>query len=229
MSDEMIKAEEENALITAASEEERQLLKAMAPAVKFLPYINLAQSTSKITQGKDPKAKPGDLTIASGQNIDVLGEYFDCLVLAMRFKAVEIVGDDTFNFYDRKSPEFNRVKEMAEQGGMNGNMCGPEFLLYLTDSARFATFFLSSPTLKQSGEDFLAAMEHQRHLKVKNNFIEGKKHNWWGLELKLNPVKPTNEPSESELVAEITNFKNPKSTDAEKSDDSSSDNTGRVV
>lgn len=214
--------------IPIVSAEDEQLIKELAPSKQFLPRINLLQSTSGDATGRNAKFKGGDLVLYSGKEGQLLGESFNFLAYSFRHKSVEIIDGEGFSFYKPGTPDFERIRAKAAEGGMNGSMYGIEFLVYLTSTGQFATFYFNNTTLKNSVETVVGMMKQGRHIKCKNDYIEGKSHKWWGAKFDINPVAPEIQPSIDEIEEQIKTFKEAKDSDVKKVEEVAGAESDRV-
>jgi hypothetical protein len=148
----------------------------MTGGAGFLPYIQLMTDSSKpVKRGEFPV---NHYALVANQTHTDLGKEVDVVPLVWRPRAVEISDEDgVLSVFDNTDPEFIRIQEIAAKPGLNGCMCGPEYLLWLAQQQRFATFLLGSKSAKREAPNMSARLVKGATLKSK--FIETKKYNWW--------------------------------------------------
>ena len=148
----------------------------LASAKKWIPYIQFYTSNSgPCKAGKFPINMYG--MPISNDKIKEIGKEFTALVYGWRPKAVDISGDKPISFYNPQTDSFKRVKAEADKPGLNGFMCGPEFLLYIAGTG-FVTFLMSSTTARNEAEA-VAALQGKAAL-FSGKEISNKKFTWWG-------------------------------------------------
>ncbi len=161
---------------------------------------------------------------SQGMSLDAaeidLGKSFDCLLMAMRLKALRIDDDDIMAVYDITNPEFAKIREESKVKD-SGCLAGPEFLLYIPSTKTFATYFMASPTAKRVAPKVRSFIDEDSGTPgpatLSSILIKGKKFQWFGP-----AVQPCNTPfdipSEDDAIDALHKFQNPPSTDVEKAD-----------
>jgi hypothetical protein len=170
---------------------------------KFLPRVQLMTGRSaKCERGEFP-INHYALVVTGGKFLD-LGETFDCLVLAWRYKALEIA-EEIITVYDRKDPEFTRIKDAADAKEDNF-MWGYEFLLWLGQEKRFATYFAGSISARNESKNIKSQMNGAATFR--SEFIEGKKHSWQNIQVVVCST-PMNMPGANAVAEQRDRFLNP--------------------
>src|ERR1044072_5547777 len=80
---------------------------------KFLPYVQLYGSNSKLAKRRVIPGGNFGLTIGKDRIID-LGEKFDFIPVAIRPKAMDFSGKTVISVFDMNSPEYKRIAEQSE-------------------------------------------------------------------------------------------------------------------
>jgi hypothetical protein len=177
----------------------------------FLPRLQLFG-------GNSDACKKGQIQIAhyglvTGKDtIEDLGKEVDVIVICGRPKALRICDDGTI--ITKFDPNDDQFKKIAEDSAVqdSGCMYGPEFMLFIPDTQRFATFFMSSKTARRSAASVHARLRKAATLKAE--FIETKKYSWHG------PVcvpcsTPLSPPSADDIKAAVTKFMSAKESSVE--------------
>jgi hypothetical protein len=184
---------------------------ATSTSANYLPRISLQTSQSK-------KCKSGEFPInsyaqISGQLYFDLGKEVDVLVIAWRPKALEM-GENVISVYDHTDPEFARISEKSEIKD-SGCQYGPEFLLWIPKTKKFATFFMGSKSSRREAPALKNLLQAAATLKSKH--IETKKYDWYAPS-----ITPCNTPFElppmEEIMKEVEKFNNPPKSEIEKAE-----------
>lgn len=180
----------------------------------FLPYVQLYGGNSDpVKEGKIAIGNHG-LRVAKDQ-IEDLGKQFDCFAYSWRFKAMRIItGGDVFSYFNPKSEEFQKVVADSETSD-SGCMYGPEFLIWIPQLSRFATYFFSSKTARRESPNMKVRMEEKTGCTVKSQLIKAKKHSWHGPVVTLCSA-PMVLPDVAKLMPVAERFANPKDSEVEK-------------
>ena len=144
--------------------------------------------------------------------------------MVWRPRAVEIDGDDVLSVFDVKEAEFKRIQEIAARPGLNGCMCGPEYLIWLAKQQRWATFLMGSKSAKREAPNMNKRLLNGATLKSK--FIETKKYSWWAPIIV--PLTAAVElPDEAEMAEVIAKFNNPPAQEKERAEEATGDDQAR--
>lgn len=186
-------------------------LAAVSSSGDYLPRLQLFGGNSDACKkGQIPIANYG---LVSGKDTILdLGKEVDVLVICGRPKALRI-GDDgqIITKFDPNDDEFKKIADdsLVQDSGC---MFGPEFLLYVPDMQKFATFFMSSKTARRSAGSVHARLRKAATLKAE--FIQTKKYSWHG------PVctpcsTPMTPPSNDDIKMAVTKFMAAKASSVE--------------
>lgn len=188
----------------------------VSKAGNWLPRMQLFSSSSNICKaGKFPLNHYG-LVVNKDQVADLGAEVIG-LALSWRPKALRIDGDSVIIRYNPDSPEF---QEIAEKSKTPNSFCmyGPEFLFWLSEQDKLATFFLCSKSARREAPNLRDLMEEGSPVLLKSRFIQTKQYSWQGI-----LIEKYNGPDlqflVDEWVDEITRFSNPPETE-QMADDS---------
>lgn len=192
----------------------------VAKTSNFLPRFVLFGTQNKAVKAK--LVKMGEYALQrSKTDFTELGESTDVYVLAWRAKAIRFAAQ-TEVVYDPRSPAYQEIDTIAKKKGMNDCVSGPEFLLYLPGTNDFATWHMSSPTLKGESKKLFSCIAPEGQLGVANLTVElreakikdatGKiqEVSWFAPVIRPNPAPTGNPPDVDELAKQIDEFKNPK-------------------
>jgi len=170
----------------------------------FVPYIQLMGSNSKVVkQGKFPM---GHFALGVNQELKDIGDEFICMPVAWRAKAVRF--DPLTMVYDVKDDDFQTIK--ADSAKQNSGCCyGPEFLLWLPDYDRLATYLLGSKTGRREAGNVQTFIGHP--CKMRSHFIDDKKsgYSWHGMKVDAfgGDIKL---PDWEAVMSQIDSFKHPE-------------------
>ncbi|TRZ53742.1 MAG: hypothetical protein D4S01_00690 [Dehalococcoidia bacterium] len=175
----------------------------------YLPRLQLMTSNSASCKAGDfPVNHYARVHDSAELDLDVT---VDCLVCAWRPLALETQAENGVNaFYDPKSDDFIRVQAAADVktsgDEINGNLYGPQFLLWLPAQKEFVAFFMSSPTARRASPSVKALIGKAATLGSKK--IVGKKFSWFGPTC-IECSTPFEMPTEDEARQAMTDFANP--------------------
>lgn len=196
----------------------------------FLPRLQLNSSNTKIVQ--EGKSAPGIFCLVHTKEkwLD-LGKEVVFLAISVRPKALQMPDQgNPVSYYDPKSEDFQKVCAAAAKGGMNGNMFGPEFLIWVPAASTFATFFHASETLRRVAPSIVQLMRSDKNVPTsravpavvrgKMKFIDPPKssYSWWGCvyESESSPIPPFPEGFKENLIKELDKFNHPPKSEVEQ-------------
>lgn len=139
------------------------IMAAMASGGGFLPRIQFLSGNSEKVKKKE---FPMDhFAFITGKNkYDDLGEEFECLVVAMRPKALDTSDPDGIvTCYEPRlvDKKFSGIfADIADRSGDkdSGCMYGPEYLLWIPAKSSFATMFFCNPSLRNESPNIQAKL-----------------------------------------------------------------------
>jgi len=175
----------------------------------FLPRIQVMGGNNDIV--KEGKFPIGHYALVSGQNLDDLGDQFIGIVLAWRPKAMQFQ-PEVVAYYDPDNEGFKSVKNRADNEPQSGCGYGPEFLLWLPDKEKFASFFCSNITARQEAPNILTFMRKACLFQI--ILIKSKKYTWHGPRVNKCDME-VQLPATDILTEAINTFNNPPSTEVE--------------
>jgi hypothetical protein len=189
----------------------------VAKAVDFLPRFQLYSSNSK-------ECKKGKIAIAhygytQGDEIIDCGTEVRCFSLGMRLKAMLIAGDRVTAHFNPEHPEFKKIQAESKIKD-TGALCGPEFLLWLSEKGVFVTFYMANKTMRREAPNVYQYTPHAGDpsrniaprgaspLTLKAQLIEKGEYSWHGPVITGCSI-PLTPPPEEAFVTELTKFNNP--------------------
>lgn len=217
-------SEQDGTLIKAGNyqKHDEKDLQAITASKGYLAYIQLMTKASKVVDAGDFPVN--NFALVQNQSHLDLGEEVDVVPICWRARAVEIGEDEVVSVFDKSDPEFQRIQEIAERPGLNGCMCGPEYLLWIPKIKQFATFLMGSKSAKREAPNMSERLGKGATLKRKR--IETKKYTWWApvvapctADLEL--------PDQAELDERADKFNNPPKDDREVVKDEESEAQAR--
>ena len=213
-------------LVKLEASEETEMAKMMGSSGKFLPRLQFMTANSKLC--KEGNFPINNFALVSGSDYTDLGKTVDVILLGSRPKALDINIplscykpnlDDDGNF----TGDFKEIAERADAKEA-GNMWGPEFLLYLPGLKKYATFFMSTITMRYEAPKVQAQLGCA--VTFEGNKIVTKKHEYFSAV--VTECDTILEPPEAdEMNKVIFTFKNPPKQETERADDEESDATER--
>jgi len=227
MSNDLIKSTLQDAGLMV-SEQEEQLLGELSTGKTFLPRIQLMQAMSAQVNKEPPEAAKGDyLLVINKSEFHNFGREFVCVPVTFRLKATEFSPDGTIrSFFDITTPEFIRVKDKAQSDGFDsGCLAGPEFLLWLPDLKRFATYHLTSQTAQGIAKTLRGLQGSPAVIKASIQ-TNRKKQTYFMPTCSAFNGEISAYPEPAILKDEANSFRNPKSSEIEDAEESS--DTGRA-
>lgn len=180
------------------------------------PYIIVCGATTKVAQAG--KINVGHFAMFQGKNFTDLGKSFIGLFLKWRPKAMAYEGNARSS-YDPNSAEFKDIEEAAN-AGTQGYSYGPEFLVWLPEFGKFATYLLGNKTGRNESPNILGPLKEQGIFVCKQTaeLIEGKKHSWHGPRTYAYEHQ-IQMPEEESLRLALEKFANPPVSQIEKDTD----------
>ena len=187
----------------------------------YLPRLQLMTANSD-------KCKSGEFPInhyARVHDSDYrdLTNTVDILVVAWRPLAIETTDDGgVLTYFDPKvvdnkpTGDFARVQAIADKGGMNGCMYGPQYLVWVPSEQEFMTFLMASKTARRASKSVKARMHEAGTLGSQE--IKGKEFTWWGPTCQA-CTTPFEMPSEEEVKKQMQTFLNPPEPEVEKAEE----------
>ena len=213
-------APEDTDLVHLGEEAENQLVKfsdddfaAAASSGSYFPRLQLMTSNSK--QCKNGEFPINHFALVVDQTFTDLGDEVDILVLSWRPKAIDI-GDEIISVFDPNADEFKRIQQEAENPN-SGCMFGPEYLVYIPQVEKFATFFMGSKTMRREAPNVKARIKKAGTLKAGK--IENKKYTWFSPQI-VPCSTPFDPPAQDKLLEAVESFNNPTSSNTEKVEES---------
>ena len=212
--------------LTVPDQKQGQLEK-LTRTSDFLPQLRVYGSESELV--KESKFPMGHLGLyVTADNVLDLEEQLDCLVFTYRPRASVIKGDTPISFYNIDSKEFTDIKDRAMKDKERGCLVGLEYLLYFPFVERFGLFLMGNPTLRRESANLKALVDDSAKnnsiasATIKIKLIKTAKFMWHGVTI-VNCSTPLDWPESPDLKEKIENFKNPRESEVELAEESSTD------
>lgn len=205
--------------------EKEGALSAVTKVGDYLPYVQVYSGSSKEVKKKE--IEMGVFGIRESKNSLInIGEEFIAFVIAWRPKAMQFQ-PKVLSFFDVESKEFKEIEAKAEEKN-SGCGFGPEFLLWLPEYKRFATYFLGNKTGRNEAPNLIGPLKDKGPFACiqKAKLIETPDYTWHG---------PTTLPYDNEfempvladLQEQLHKFNNPPVSQEEVAEKSGDDESGR--
>ena len=180
----------------------------------WLPYLSVCTGNTKLVM--DGKARPREyVLVQSKDQFESLGD--SCVVkpYAYRPKAMKFSqgGGAPTSYFDPKSDDFNRVRELSSQQN-SGCAFGLEFLIWVPDKKKFATFFWKG-TARRESQSMILALQENKACSMGSKSVTSGKNTW------INPVATVNEtpivnlPDFETAKTQVEKFNNPPESSVE--------------
>ena len=188
----------------------------------FISRIQLYGSNSNAVKKDHIQQGRYGFPKAADEIVD-LGKEVQCIPLAWAFKAMQFNGDEQpIVSTDPKDATFQKIKAVADEGGMSGCVYGIEFLLYLPSVPsgvdNYVTLFLNSASSRREATNFRGLLGKAASLKVR--LASNKKGTWHVPTISTCSAPFERVPDEAELLAKIEQFKSVPTNAAEIASDS---------
>ncbi len=176
----------------------------------FLPRLQLMTGNSE-------KCKKGEFgvnkfALINGQDHKDVGDSVDVLVLVWRPKAIDSSGDELIVIHDIENPEFERIQQASGEKD-SGCMFGQEFLVWISETREFATFFMGTKTSRRESPNLKALLQKAATLKPVE--VKNKKYTWYSPS--VTKCSTTFDlPSKEECIEQIKEFNNPSVQEIER-------------
>lgn len=178
----------------------------------YLPRLQLFDSNSNdVKKGNIPISHYG---LKNANTLIDLGGEVELFVCSMRLKALDLRNDEVKSFFNPAMPEFLTIRGQSEFQNSNC-LCGPEFLVYIPRVKKFATFFMSSKTMRREAPNVKNLLN--KACLLRSRFIEKGKFAWYG-PVATAYTSPLEMPSSERLSAELESFNNPPESQVEAAD-----------
>lgn len=176
---------------------------------KFLPYITLGGSSSKLV--KEGKLGVGHFALMKGQSFIPLSEKFDCICYGWRPRAMDYSAG--LSIFNTANPEFDRIRQAALAGTRNMAF-GMEFLLYIPDHDEFALYLFGSTSARNESPNMLNIYEEQTDsyimVNVSSYLTTNKKKDSWHVPIVTKSESAvTKLPTNTQLATVMQQFNNP--------------------
>ena len=180
----------------------------------FLPYIQLVNAMSE--QAQSGKIQAGRFCLMlSKDNVVDLGTQFVGLYVSVRPKAMQFK-PEVKSCYNPRDPLFQELKVKAEQGG-NNCAWGPEFLVWLPEVEKFASYFLGNASGRNEGGNLVGPLQQQGFFAASQiaTTMKNGKGRWFGPRTEPYTLPLANVPTPEILKSELEKFASPPDSEKE--------------
>lgn len=194
----------------------------LATAKKWIPNLMYFTSNSEPCKAGTFPVNHYGIKKSKTQIVDV-GKNFVGLIYGWRPKAVDLNGDKPMSFYNPADESFQRVKLEADKPGLNGFMCGPEFLIWIAGQG-FVTFLMASTSAKNEAEAVHALIGKAALFDGK--LIENKSYKWF-CPFAIESTQVPDLPPQDEYQRIQEQFSNPPESEVELAPEGDKANEGQ--
>ena len=188
----------------------------------YLPFLSIVAKSSDLAA--EGKAAAGNIVMKAGQTVIDLGGEVNGLVLGWRLRAMSF-GDEVISVYDHTDPEFKRIAALADQQGNQGEMYGPEFLVYSpsVQPGGFCLYMLGNKSSRREAPGLKAILEEWKKgeknvpaFSLKSRLHKGTKFSWFipVITVYSAPIAPM--PAAKDVAEQLESFNNPPKDEREK-------------
>jgi len=181
-------------------------------SAQYFPRVQLLTSNSAACKSGD--FPTNHYALVNDSNNQDLGKSVDVAVITWRPKALE-TGDQVISSYEPSSDEFQRIQGKSFESN-SGCMFGPEFLVWIPQAKKFATFFMGTKSSRREAPNVKARLKNAATLSSRK--IETKQYTWFAPACTA-CTTPLEVPGKEELIAAIEQFNNPPKPTLEGVDD----------
>ena len=206
----------EQSMISVVNDEDFTSL--ASGGASFLPRIQIMQASAE--KVKEGKVAMGVFAFFEGTDTIIdLGKVFVAVPVAYRSKAMDFSADTPLAFHDAKSEQFASIRKRAD-AKEQGCAYGIEWLLWVPELNKFATFFCGSPTTRPLSRDIKVLLG--KAAQFKTDYIKSKANgfSWFGFKVFNSVEEVFTLPSDDELKVTSETFLNPKDSEVEAADES---------
>jgi hypothetical protein len=175
----------------------------------YLPRLQLMTASSEVC--KTGAFPINHFAIVRDQNMKDLGKEVNILVIAWRPKALQI-SDEIISIYNTKDPEFARIRDLSGEKD-SGAMYGPEFLVWIPDARKFATFFMGTKSMRREATVVNEMM--RQAVTLKGVQISNAKYTWFSAKAER-CTTVFDLPDQEDLEEEYKKFINPPQKTVER-------------
>jgi hypothetical protein len=215
------------ALLEGNSQSVHSTEKALTSVTKvgdYLPYIQLCGSNTKqVKRGEFPM---GHFSLVENKKLVDLGNVFTAFLVSWRPKAMQYA-PSVVSYFDTESAEFKKIQQEADAPNSNKGF-GPEFLIWLPDSKKLATFFLGNKTGRSEAPNLIACIKGARKCRIESVLIEDRRNDrsWHGPKMRPYDLEISSIPDRDELSRQLKKFNNPPVASTEAAEPDSEDSRG---
>lgn len=223
--------EEENALVVPseamgpAKYADDEAFTEISQSSGFLPFLSIVAKTSDLTA---KGFQGGNIALKRGQEVTDLGAEISGLVLGWRFRAMSFGGDEVISVFDPNDPKFKEIMVLADTPGNQGEMYGPEFLVFspAVQPGGFALYMMGNSSSRREAPSLKAILEEWRKgerkvpsFTLSARFHQGRKFSWYIPVIKVCSAPIAPQPTPDEVSAQLETFNNPPKDEREKVDE----------
>lgn len=174
----------------------------------YLPRLQLVTSNS--TVAKEGKFPINHYAVVDNSVYHDVGSEVNVFVLSWRPKALDLSNDNIVVSYDPTSELYKTIKEGSREKDSQ-KMFGPEYLVYIPSSDKFATLFMGGVTTIKESPHLQANLKGKVTLSSK--MIETKKYKYFSIKVETCTANIQFNPDPEKFQKVINEFNNPKDTE----------------
>ncbi len=183
---------------------------AVSSSTSFLPRLMLYGANSDLV--KEEKVQVGYSLVEGKDTIIYMGREIEVFNLAFRPKALDMSGDPIVANHNHTSPGFKAIAYKADNEKNSKCVYGPEYLVWLPELEKFATFLMGSKTARRESGKMHSRLKKAATLKTK--LYSNTDFKWHGPE--IFPCSNVFQlPAGDEITDVVTKFLNPKDEEIE--------------
>ena len=199
------------ALLAPTEDEQKAITATMGSGNAWLGYVQfMSPNSAPVKAGTIPVRT---FCHMSGGKPDDLGTDVDVLILATRSTAVDNSGEKPFFCHDPALDDKNnftgKFKEIVDAASVKDSNCfyGPEFLLYIPQIEKFATFMMGSLTARNDAYTLQTLLAKAATLT--SHMIPNKKHGPYPSPIAKECDTVFQTPEVPVILEQVEKFKNP--------------------
>lgn len=182
---------------------------------EYLP--RLQQMTSNSDKCKSGEFPINHYAFIAGENYEDLGKQLDVLFLAWQPLAMDTSSGSPLYFYNQNSPNF--LKTQQKSGVQDsGCMYGPNFLVWIPQLQKFATFFAGTKSLRRDAAAFDSFLKQGAFCTLEMTQRKTPKYTWFSTAASKCNASYDMPPADEATAKAIKMFQDAKDSEVELAD-----------